>query len=327
MLNMNKTISINPELFTLTNTKKKSKKKKNISNTDSKIKVKPGHTEKQKRKQIRKQHILKFLRQQQEKNYQKLLQSENSQVKKNTIKQDDSFNNDFDSSLKYLKSLSENKNHGNNYTVKTNYNKVNRPTSTLNGLEPIIHKNSFDESHNNETIELKPPQMSRVPEPRWGCMKNGSLPTFKEWKRSTQKIQPDESKALFTNETIPSKTNEIISLMKAKKETIQPKLRTLKQKRTIRRNYKVGKSKIFSKVSVLVSNKTIRNNIMSKTQEFKTIPIDVVRRFLIKRGFIRVGSSAPNDVLRKMYETANLVCGEIENHNSENLLYNFLNDQ
>jgi hypothetical protein len=323
---MNKTISINPELFTLTNTKKKSRKK-NISDTDNKIKIKPGHTEKQKRKQIRKQHILKFLRQQQEKNYQKLLQSENSQVKKNTIKQDDSFNNDFDSSLKYLKSLSENKNHGNNYTVKTNYNKVNRPTSTLNGLEPIIHNNSFDESHNNETIELKPPQMSRVPEPRWGCMKNGSLPTFKEWKRSTQKIQPDENKPLFTNEPLPIKTNEIISLMKAKKETIQPKVRTLKQKRTIRRNYKVGKSKIFSKVSVLVSNKTIRNNIMSKTQEFKTIPIDVVRRFLIKRGFIRVGSSAPNDVLRKMYETANLVCGEIENHNSENLLYNFLNDQ
>ena len=66
---------------------------------------------------------------------------------------------------------------------------------------------------------------------------------------------------------------------------------------------------------------------MSKTQEFKNIPINEVRRFLIKRGFIRVGSSAPNDVLRKMYETANLVCGEIENHNSDNLLYNFLNDQ
>ena len=41
MLNMNKTISINPELFTLTNTKKKSRKK-DISNTNNKIKVKPG---------------------------------------------------------------------------------------------------------------------------------------------------------------------------------------------------------------------------------------------------------------------------------------------
>ena len=101
----------------------------------------------------------------------------------------------------------------------------------------------------------------------------------------------------------------------------------MKQRKTIRRNYKLGKSKVFSRISVLVSNKTIRNNIMNKTQEFKNIPINEVRRFLIKRGFIRVGSSAPNDVLRKMYETANLVCGEIENHNSDNLLYNFLNDQ
>lgn len=327
MLNMNKTISINPELFTLTNTKKKSRKK-DISNTNNKIKVKPGQSEKQKRKHIRKQHILKFLRQQQEKNYQKLLQSENSQVKKNTSKQDETFDNDFSNSLKYLKSLSENNHQGHNYTVKTNFNKVNRPTSTLNGLEPIINNNSFEEVHNNESIQLKPPQLSRVPEPRWGCMKNGALPTFKEWKRSTQKVQLNENKPLLlNNEPITHKSNEIISLMKARKDNIQPKLRTMKQRKTIRRNYKVGKSKIFSKVSVLVSNKTIRNNIMSKTQEFKNIPINEVRRFLIKRGFIRVGSSAPNDVLRKMYETANLVCGEIENHNSDNLLYNFLNDQ
>ena len=50
------------------------------------------------------------------------------------------------------------------------------------------------------------------------------------------------------------------------------------------------------------------------------------KRFLVKNGFVRVGSSAPNDVLRKMYETAKLMCGEIKNHNSENLLYNFLHD-
>ena len=130
MLNMNKTISINPELFTLTNTKKKSRKK-DISNTNNKIKVKPGQSEKQKRKHIRKQHILKFLRQQQEKNYQKLLQSENSQVKKNTSKQDETFDNDFGNSLKYLKSLSENNHQGHNYTVKTNFNKVNRLTSLI----------------------------------------------------------------------------------------------------------------------------------------------------------------------------------------------------
>tara|TARA_B100000927_G_C16353231_1_gene424193 strand:+ start:150 stop:497 length:348 start_codon:yes stop_codon:yes gene_type:complete len=114
--------------------------------------------------------------------------------------------------------------------------------------------------------------------------------------------------------------------MKAKREKPQPKLNFLKQKKTVRRNYKVGRSNVFSKVAVLVSNKTIRNNIMNKSQELKHISLENVRRYLIKRGFIRVGSSAPNDVLRKMYETANLMCGEVENHNTENLLYNYLHD-
>ena len=49
------------------------------------------------------------------------------------------------------------------------------------------------------------------------------------------------------------------------------------------------------------------------------------KKYLIKNGFIKVGSVAPNDVMRKMYESAILVGGEIQNHNSENLLYNYLN--
>ena len=54
-------------------------------------------------------------------------------------------------------------------------------------------------------------------------------------------------------------------------------------------------------------------------------PISDVRKFLVKKGLIRVGSTCPNDVLRKMYESVNLVCGEVQNHNSDNLLYNYLN--
>jgi hypothetical protein len=50
-----------------------------------------------------------------------------------------------------------------------------------------------------------------------------------------------------------------------------------------------------------------------------------VKRYLVKNGFIKIGSIAPNDVLRKMYETASLVCGEIHNYSPENLVYNFFN--
>lgn len=109
------------------------------------------------------------------------------------------------------------------------------------------------------------------------------------------------------------------------KKKMHPK--NMKQKRTIRRTYKTGKSKVFPRVSVLVSNKTIRNNISTKTQLLKQVPIQDVRKYLMKHGFIRVGSIAPNDVLRKMYESAILICGEVQNHNPDNLLYNFLNGE
>jgi hypothetical protein len=100
-----------------------------------------------------------------------------------------------------------------------------------------------------------------------------------------------------------------------------------KQRKTIRRTYNVGKSKRAPKVSVLISNKTIRKNVLTKTHLMHQVPIHEVKKYLIKKGFIRVGSIAPTDVLRKMYESALLMCGEIENHNPDNLLYNYMHTE
>ena len=313
---MNKTISINPDLFKYTS-KNSSRKKERKEKTD--IKIKPSSSEKQQNKILRKQHILRYLRQQQENNYKKLLQNEEQKVKtKKPISSD--FNDDFNDSLNYLKSLPKNeKSH--NYSVK-NYQPSN--ISTINDpLEPLVY-NDFD-NHQESAMTLSKPVISNVSNPNWGCLKNGSLPTYRNWKQMTQKKQ--EVPTIQETIGISSSKPELFASMKAKREKPQPKLNFLKQKKTVRRNYKVGRSNVFSKVAVLVSNKTIRNNIMNKSQELKHISLENVRRYLIKRGFIRVGSSAPNDVLRKMYETANLMCGEVENHNTENLLYNYLHDQ
>ena len=319
MLSMNKTISINPDLFKYTRNKS-SRKKDKTKGED--IKIKQRTTEKQQNKILRKQHILRYLRQQQENNYKKILQNEEQKVKtKKPITTD--FNNDFDNSLQYLKSLPKN-NTNHNYTAKSFHNSTN--SSINDPLEQIVHDNSFD-IHDGSSITLSKPVVSNVSNPNWGCLKNGSLPTYKNWKQLTQKKQEQPTNSIQeTIGIIPPPKRNLFASMKAKKDVPQPKLNFLKQKKTIRRNYKVGRSSVFSNIAVLVSNKTIRNNITNKSQELKHISIENVRRYLIKRGFIRVGSSAPNDVLRKMYETANLMCGEIENHNTENLLYNYLND-
>ena len=104
------------------------------------------------------------------------------------------------------------------------------------------------------------------------------------------------------------------------------KIRYLKRKKIYKRTYYVGKSKIAPKIGVLISNRTIRNRTTEQTHMLRQIPIQEVRKYLIKKGFIKVGTTAPNDVLRKMYESVLLICGDVQNHNPENLLFNFMND-
>ena len=98
-----------------------------------------------------------------------------------------------------------------------------------------------------------------------------------------------------------------------------------KRRKTLRRTYKVGRSQVAPKVSVLVSNKTIRNRVSTQKQLLKQTPIQDVKKYLIKHGLSRVGAITPTDVLRQMYESMSLVCGEIYNHNPDTLLYNYIN--
>jgi hypothetical protein len=159
--------------------------------------------------------------------------------------------------------------------------------------------------------------------PDYGCLKGGSLPLYRNLHNHTQKNNAIPPPIRISDLSNPASINHI----KQKMNEIKPvKPRPKKQKRTVRRTYRIGRSKVLPKVSVLVSNRTIRNNITTKTQLLKQTPIGEVKKFLIKNGFIKIGSIAPNDVLRKMYESATLICGEVTNHNPDYLLYNFMND-
>ena len=93
----------------------------------------------------------------------------------------------------------------------------------------------------------------------------------------------------------------------------------------VKKAIEIIQSKKYPKVSVLVSNKTIRKNIYTNKTLLQQTSIEDIKKYLIKRGFIKVGSIAPNNVLRKMYESVMTICGDVYNHNSNNLLYNYFN--
>ena len=93
----------------------------------------------------------------------------------------------------------------------------------------------------------------------------------------------------------------------------------------MKRKYTLGKSKLYRRVSILIKDKTTRKNVMNAHKELKKKTINEVKKYLKERGLIKVGSNAPNDVIRKIYESS-MLTGDVTNKNKETLLHNFLSD-
>jgi hypothetical protein len=245
---------------------------------------------------------------------------------------------DFSQSIDFLKSLSKKKQ--NNLTQKTNF-PLEKTTSMSIPIEVISEQKSQPQ---------QPSMLNKTPS--YGCLKNGSLPTFREFKNKTIKkssgdsnisltinevittptinpiiIEPDnpdnpesqENTLTLVNDLVPVNMDNFGSATIVSNAPIQEK--SLTKPKTIK--YTLGKKDNI--VSVLIKNAHTRKNIVDSIARVKETKITDMKKYLKQHNLLKSGSKCPPDIIKKIYEQS-FLCGIIKNHNKDNLIENFLNN-
>lgn len=300
-----KTLKINPNLFSLN---KGGSKKDKVKKPTTKVKT----------SKVRDAFIQKI------KNHRK-------KEKRDKREKDEQLQNtlsDLEQSIEYLKELSEEKKK--KKTLK-NKNKLNSGVQLE--LPEDLQEHVIDPVEPNTTIVLSSPQN----EPPYGCLKNGSKPTLRNWKKEISVTTgPQNEINIDFNE---DKDNEIMKTPnqdalkdikeKFKQETDvenkpKPNEAKIKKKKKRKKTYRLGKT--GKNIGVLIKNSDTRKKVSEELGSLKKERILNVKNYLKKKHLIKTGCEAPNQVLRHMYEQS-ILCGDITNIASENLVHNYMNDK
>jgi hypothetical protein len=351
---MNKTIQINPDLFKIGSTRKRSTEPKNLS-----VRI-----PKEANKTLSKRNaLIKFIRRHQDSN----IKNNTNQVNNEPEEIFDT-DNDFEKSLQYLMDISDSptesnktmKNHRPHENVNMNF--PEQPTQPhygclKNGSLPTYrqfynkqtmknhtgmgnaHNNSNNSNNNNNFINNSSNSINNLHNNSNNNSNNNNNNNNNSNNNNSNNNNnsiddyeniynnSDEDKTFDNLESISLGSSYLNDENELKQINGGDEIDTNIQRKTLKRTYKIGKSDSNRKISVLVSNKTLRNQASNKSITLKKTPMIDVRKFLVKRGLVKVGTIAPPDVLRKMYESASMVCGDVTNHNPETLMYNFLNPE
>lgn len=303
-----KSISINPVFFKMSGKSEKRKKKKKSS--FDKTKLKPN--------QMKRKFIQKIKEHQKKEKEKELLE-------KNV--ESENFKNDFQTTLDYLESMKQKKR---KERIKKQKRKTLKNTQIKQNIEQNIEQNIKKQATN---IDINPMNIKK--DPPYGCLKNGSKPTWKQYNKTLKKNKSDilnefKEKPPFFN----LKNNENLDFNERKDKLEKLKLKfnpnnkpniptkyKIKTKR-IRRKITLGKNIHKRLVGVLVKNKKTRKIIKKEVDILKKKSIQEVKKYLRNHNLIKIGSNAPDNVLRTIYENAYL-SGNINNNNSDVLLHNW----
>lgn len=381
----NKTISINPSLFSMGGSKTKKNREKNKKPTTVPL-ISPN---------VLKNKLLKRIKEHKQKETNNLEIKDTQKFESNTGGDKFttdllSYSDEFNDSINYLQNISNQKKVKDN---KINYDKrkeqlerktvrnhqplgqphiehnVNLDLPQELMINPLIVVNTNTITPNGQEINLHTKTKDSIP---YGILKGGTKPTYRDWNKTQRNYEISNPQSALTisgmelNKVKSQRENRLNNLReKLKQKQIeeinnksedimitQPLIepRIIQQpiieqrvennvptnisaceeiiatkritKKTIKRKYTLGRSKNKNRISVLVKDRGTRKLILSAQKLLKQKPINDVKEYLREHNFIKIGSNAPNDVLRKLFESS-MLAGEITNINSEILLHNF----
>ena len=343
-----KTIAINPELFSMTGGKKKKEKAKTLKKKEKKFNfVNPN--------QLRKNLLNKIKEHRESKETEQQIPTPVKEEKKENIEK---FSSNFNESMNYLsdlvekekKSVTKSKRKKRNRTLKK---RKNGGDNNFDHENIEVNLKLPDDFSSNINVEDNYNKISTIlpPAPPYGCLKGGSQPTFREWKSTTQKNlgftsdDDDDDDDEFENDlkeiqkekSEPTDTNFSKSMINIEKSIPPPierenKLNNLRQKKggyvtkkTLKRKYKLGKSKKNNSISVLIKSTQTKKKVMDEKKKIENEDINKIKKYLREHNLIRIGSTTPNDVLKTMYESA-ILSGFVNNSSDDVMLHNYLNN-
>jgi hypothetical protein len=232
-----------------------------------------------------------------------------------------------------------------------------RKTQKKTEPSPSIMNNNFDDqcsvmSPSIPEIHVIEPTETSISsilhDKPYGILKNGVKPTFKTWNK-TQKnlnrepiestleptpsdffksepaviediqVQPVQFQSIQVQNQSPTPpvNVELTIPQELVPEIVEPKI----EKRPI----KVGKSKKNKTVQIWIACNKTRKQKSEDHDNIRKTSLTTVKNYLKHNRLIKVGSTAPTNLIRQIYENAKSY-GDVVNENKQNLLYNFEKD-
>ena len=248
-------------------------------------------------------------------------QQKKKQVSQTPEKDDDSFADSFQNSLLYLDKVSEKqKKKKKKRTMKKG---ILKPSKYGNYQIPEEVSREISQEIINQNAYTPPP------DPPYGILKNGNKELYSSYRKRTIKNNHHSPIKISTPEReIPKPLfiSERQDKLKTLKDSINPDPipKKYKKMRTLKKKLRLGKYN--NKVSVLIKNRRTRKKIKNETLKLKKKSLEEIKQYLRLHNLIKIGTNAPEDLLRETFENA-FLSGNIYNKSTENLLHNYINKE